>query len=99
MLTILEDLPNLAITIVDTFVNSERLNDFVERLLAGKVNICDIDKYLIPPNFVRNKGILSSITIVCQKIINGGEKLKAEDFLPLDFYAEVIEFNLFITCK
>ncbi|XP_033223873.1 phospholipid-transporting ATPase ABCA1 isoform X3 [Belonocnema kinseyi] len=87
LLTIVEDLPNLAITLVDTFVNSERIGDFAEQFFSGKVKLCDIDRYLIPPNFVRKKGILSSITIVCQKIING-EKLRAEDFLPLDFYAE-----------
>lgn len=90
LLTIVEDLPNLVITVVDTFVNSERLNNFAELLFEGKVKLCDIDKYLIPPKFVKKKRILSSITDVCQKFVNGAEKLKPEDFLPLDFYAEVI---------
>lgn len=92
LLTIVEDLPNLVITVVDTFVNSERLNDFAELLFAGKVNLCDIDKYLIPSKFVKKKKILTSITNVCEKFVNGAEKLEAEDFLPLDFYAEVGKF-------
>ncbi|XP_043481651.1 ATP-binding cassette sub-family A member 13 isoform X2 [Leptopilina heterotoma] len=88
LLTIVEDLPNLVITVVDTFINSERLNDFAELLFAGKVKLCDIDKYLIPPKFIKKKKILTSITDVCQKFVNGAVKLKTEDFLPLDFYAE-----------
>lgn len=90
LLTFVEDLPNLVITVADTFINSERLNDFAELLFAGKVKLCDIDKYLIPPKFIKKKKILTSITDVCQKFVNGAVKLKTEDFLPLDFYAEVL---------
>ncbi|KAK9294638.1 hypothetical protein QLX08_010802 [Tetragonisca angustula] len=84
ILTLIEDLPNLAVAGVDTFVKSERLNDFVEKLSLGKVHPCDIDKYLIVPSFVRKKVLLSSITNFCQKIVLNERRLTLIDILPLD---------------
>ncbi|XP_033187616.2 lipid droplet defective isoform X1 [Bombus vancouverensis nearcticus] len=84
ILTLIEDLPNLIVTGVDTFVKSERLNDFVEKLSFGKLHPCDIDKYLIVPSFVRKKVLLSSITNFCQKIVLADGRLTLIDILPLD---------------
>ncbi|OAD61200.1 ATP-binding cassette sub-family A member 13 [Eufriesea mexicana] len=84
ILTLIEDLPNLVVSGVDTFVKSERLNDFVEKLAFGKVHPCDIDKYLIVPSFVRKKVLLSSITNFCQKIVLTERQLTLIDILPLD---------------
>ena len=89
ILTLIEDLPNLAVAGVDTFVKSERLNDFVEKLSLGKVHPCDIDKYLIVPSFVRKKVLLSSITNFCQKIVLNERRLTLIDILPLDVKFEV----------
>lgn len=89
ILTLIEDLPNLAVTVVDTFVKSERLNDFGEKLSFGKVHPCDIDKYLIVPSFVRKKVLLSSITNFCQKIVLNERRLTLIDILPLDVKFEV----------
>ncbi|CAK9819447.1 ATP-binding cassette sub-family A member 13 [Anthophora plagiata] len=84
ILTLIEDLPNLVVTGVDTFVKSERLNDFVEKLAFGSVEPCDIDKYLIVPSFVRKKVLLSSITNFCQKIVHAEKLLTLIDILPVD---------------
>lgn len=89
ILTLIEDLPNLIVTVVDTFVKSERLNDFVEKLSFGKLHPCDIDKYLIVPSFVRKKVLLSSITNFCQKIVLADRRLTLIDILPLDVKYEV----------
>lgn len=89
ILTLIEDLPNLIVTGVDTFVKSERLNDFVEKLSFGKLHPCDIDKYLIVPSFVRKKVLLSSITNFCQKIVLADGRLTLIDILPLDVKYEV----------
>lgn len=66
LLTLLEDMPNLLITAVDTFASSERLDDFVEKLFHGQLQMCDIDRYLIPPSYMRRRGLLYSITNFCQ---------------------------------
>ncbi|XP_072756384.1 uncharacterized protein Ldd isoform X2 [Anoplolepis gracilipes] len=82
LLTLTEDMPNLLITAVDTFVSSERLDDFIHMLLLGQVHPCDVDRYLIPPSYIRKKGLLSSITNVCQKIVMNDKYLTWIDLLP-----------------
>lgn len=89
VLTLIEDMPNLVVSGVDTFVKSERLNDFVEKLSVGKLHPCDIDKYLIVPSFVRKKVVLSSVTNFCQKIVLTDGRLTLIDILPLDAKYEV----------
>ncbi|XP_076548743.1 lipid droplet defective isoform X1 [Osmia lignaria lignaria] len=84
ILTLIEDIPNLVVSCVDTFVKSERLNDFVEKLAFGKLHPCDIDKYLIVPSFVRKKVLLSSVTNFCQKIVYADRQLTLIDLLPVD---------------
>ncbi|XP_026675626.1 uncharacterized protein LOC108632621 isoform X2 [Ceratina calcarata] len=84
LLTLIEDLPNLVVSGVDTFVKSERLSDFVEKLSFGRVHLCDIDKYLIVPSFVRKKALLSSVSNYCQKIVLSDKRLTLIDILPLD---------------
>lgn len=84
ILTLIEDMPNLVVTVVDTFLTSERLNDFVEKLYLGQVNPCDIDRYLIPSSFVRKKGLLSSITNFCQNVLANDKFPTVLDFLSLD---------------
>ncbi|XP_017788277.1 PREDICTED: uncharacterized protein LOC108570860 [Habropoda laboriosa] len=84
ILTLIEDLPNLVVSGVDTFVKSERLNDFVEKLAFGRVHPCDIDKYLIVPSFVRKKVLLSSITNFCEKIVHAEKPFTTIDILPID---------------
>lgn len=91
VLTLIEDMPNLVVSGVDTFVKSERLNDFVEKLSVGKLHPCDIDKYLIVPSFVRKKVVLSSVTNFCQKIVLTDGRLTLIDILPLDAKYEVRE--------
>ncbi|KAF7403454.1 hypothetical protein HZH68_006248 [Vespula germanica] len=83
ILTLIEDMPNLVVTVVDTFLTSERLNDFVEKLFLGQVNPCDIDRYLIPSSFVRKKGLLSSITNFCQNVLANDKFPTVLDFLSL----------------
>ncbi|KAH0550173.1 hypothetical protein KQX54_017854 [Cotesia glomerata] len=98
ILNLMEDTPNLMITIIDTFLNSERLNDFMDKFLNGTINACDIDKYLIPSGYIRKKGIISSITNFCNKIINSNDSLNVKDFKPLRVALNVIsnsEFNIF----
>ncbi|XP_067204074.1 uncharacterized protein ldd isoform X2 [Linepithema humile] len=82
LLTLVEDMPNILITAVDTFVSSERLDDFIQKLLLGNVHPCDIDRYLIPPSYMRKKGLLSSITNFCQKIVLSRKRLTWTDLLP-----------------
>lgn len=82
LLTLTEDMPNLIITAVDTFVSSERLDDFLQKLPLGQVHPCDVDRYLIPPSYMRKKGLLASITNFCQKIVRSDEKLTWTDLLP-----------------
>ncbi|XP_053595540.1 uncharacterized protein LOC103571174 isoform X2 [Microplitis demolitor] len=98
ILNLMEDAPNLIITIVDTFLNSERLNDFMDKFLNGTITGCDIDKYLIPSGYIRKKGIISSITNFCNKIINSNDRLDVSDFKPLRLALNVFsdsEFNIF----
>lgn len=78
VLTLIEDIPNIVVSVVDTFVKSDRLNDFVEKLAVGKAHPCDIDKYLIVPSFVRKKVLLPSI--FCQKSVF----IDGKSLLPLD---------------
>jgi len=82
LLTLVEDMPNLLITAVDTFVSSERLDDFIHKFFLGQVHPCDVDRYLIPPNFIRKKGLLSSIANFCQKIVMSDKHLTWIDLLP-----------------
>lgn len=84
LLTLVEDMPNLLITAADTFVSSERLDDFIQKLFLGHVHPCDIDRYLIPPSYMRKKGLLSSITNFCQKIVMSRKSLTWTDLLPYD---------------
>ncbi|XP_043289977.1 uncharacterized protein ldd isoform X2 [Venturia canescens] len=84
--SLIEDTPNLVVTFIDTFANSERLNDFFKRFLQGSVNGCDIDKYLIPPGYIRRKGYLSSIGNFCQKFIYDNASVSYDDLLPITFW-------------
>jgi hypothetical protein len=84
LLTLLEDMPNLLITAVDTFVSSERLDDFVQKFFHGQLQICDIDHYLIPPNYMRKRGLLYSITNFCQKIVMSRRRVTLSDLLAFD---------------
>jgi len=84
LLTLLEDMPNLLITAVDTFVSSERLEDFVQKLFHGQLEICDIDHYLIPPNYMRKRGLLYSITNFCQKVVMSKRSVTWSDLLAFD---------------
>lgn len=84
LLTLLEDMPNLLITAVDTFVSSERLDDFVQKLFHGQLEMCDIDRYLIPPSYMRKRGLLYSITNFCQKIVMNERPLSWSDLLAFD---------------
>lgn len=84
LLTLVEDMPNLLITAVDTIVSSERLDDFIHKLVLGQVHPCDIDRYLIPPNYMRKKGLLSSISNYCQKIVMSDKYLTLTDLLPYE---------------
>ncbi|XP_015191826.1 PREDICTED: uncharacterized protein LOC107074670 isoform X2 [Polistes dominula] len=88
ILTLIEDMPNLVLTSVDTFLTSERLNDFAEKLFLGRVNPCDIDRYLIPPSFVRKKSLLSSISNFCLNVLANDKFPMAQDFLSLDVKIE-----------
>ncbi|KAK2584735.1 hypothetical protein KPH14_007066 [Odynerus spinipes] len=89
LLTLIEDMPNIVFTGIDTFLTSERWNDFAEKFIAGQVNLCDIDRYLIPPSFVKKMGLFSSIGNFCQKIIMNRETSPDKyDFLPIDLKAE-----------
>lgn len=90
LLTLVEDTPNLLITAVDTFVSSERLDDFIQKLFLGLVNPCDIDRYLIPPSYMRKRGLLYSITNFCQKIIMTNQNLLWTDLLPFNEKYNVI---------
>lgn len=84
LLTLAEDMPNLVVTAADTFVSSERLDDFIYKFLLGQVHLCDIDRYLIPPSYMRKKGLLTSITNFCQKVVMIGEQLTWTDLLPFN---------------
>lgn len=95
LLNLIEDSPNLIITLLDTFINSERLNDFAEKFLSGSVNACDIDKYLIPSSYIRKKGILGSITNFCQKIVYSNVTMDIQDFRPLVPSNSSYEKNIF----
>ncbi|KAI4485555.1 hypothetical protein M0802_012731 [Mischocyttarus mexicanus] len=88
ILTLVEDMPSLVLTGVNTFLNSERLNDFVDKLFLGKVNPCDIDRYLIPPSFVRKKSLLYSISNFCRNVLSNDKFPTVLDFLSLDVKTE-----------
>ncbi|KAL0111880.1 hypothetical protein PUN28_013230 [Cardiocondyla obscurior] len=82
LLTLAEDMPNIAITAVDTFVSSERLDDYIQKFFLGQVHPCDIDRYLIPPSYVKKRGLLASITNFCQKIVTSDKQVTWMDLLP-----------------
>lgn len=84
LLTLVEDMPNLLITAVDTFVSSERLDDFMHKLFLGQVHPCNVDRYLIPPSYMRKKGLLSSIANFCQEIVMNDKHLTWKDQLPFE---------------
>lgn len=84
LLTLVEDMPNLLITAADTFVSSERLDDFIQKLLFGQAHPCNIDRYLIPPSYMRKRSLLVSITNFCQKIVMSDERLTWTDLLPFN---------------
>lgn len=84
LLTLVEDMPNLLITAVDTFVSSERLNNFMHKLFLGQVHPCNVDRYLIPPSYMRKKGLLSSIANFCQEIIMNDKHLTWKYQLPFE---------------
>lgn len=84
LLNLVEDMPSILITAVETFVSSERIDDFLQKLSLGQLNPCDIDRYLIPPSYMRRKGILSSITNFCQKIVMSNRPLTWTDLLPFN---------------
>lgn len=84
MIALLEDSPNIAVTIIDTFVGSERLTDFVARFMTGSVNGCDIEKYLIPPAYIRRKGFLSSIGNFCRKVLYDNATTTYTDLIPME---------------
>ena len=84
VLTLIEDMPNVVVSAVDTFVRSDRLNDFVGMLSSGKAHPCDVDKYLIVPSFVRKKVLFSSVANFCQKFVLADRQLTLIDILPLD---------------
>ncbi|XP_011308769.1 uncharacterized protein ldd isoform X2 [Fopius arisanus] len=83
VLNLIEDTPNLIITILETFISSERLTDFFDKFLIGQVNLCDVEKYLIPPPYIRKKGILTSITNFCQKVLLADTAVSINDLKPL----------------
>ncbi|XP_023289550.1 uncharacterized protein LOC105698871 [Orussus abietinus] len=99
LLNIVEDMPNLVITFVDTFINSDRLSDFVGKLMKGEATFCNLDKYLITPGFMRNKGLLSTISSFCQRIVLHPEPLIALDFFPVDLKSEVDHYAYNVTSK
>lgn len=84
LLNLVEDMPSILITAVETFVSSERLDDFLQKLILGQLNPCDVDRYLIPPSYMRRKSILSSITNFCQKIVMSDKRLTWTDILPFE---------------
>ncbi|XP_076284763.1 lipid droplet defective isoform X2 [Lasioglossum baleicum] len=84
VLTLIEDTPNIVVSIVDTFLKSDRLDQFLEKLAKGKAHPCDLDKYLIVPGFVRKKVLLSSIANFCEKLVFSEKQLTWLDVLPLD---------------
>ncbi|XP_066598930.1 uncharacterized protein ldd isoform X2 [Prorops nasuta] len=88
LLNLIEDIPNLLITTADTFLSSEKLGDFIEKLVQGQVDPCDIDKYLNVPAFMRKKGLLSTITNFCKKIALKTNSLSKIDFMPIDLRSE-----------
>jgi len=96
LLTLLEDMPNLLITAVDTFVSSERLDDFVQKFFHGQLQICDIDHYLIPPNYIRKRGLLYSITNFCQKIVMSRNHVTWSDLFAFDERYNVMFERVFI---
>ncbi|XP_078047717.1 lipid droplet defective isoform X2 [Augochlora pura] len=92
LLTLIEDTPNIVVSVVDTFLKSDRLDQFLEKLATGKAHPCDLDKYLIVPGFVRKKVLLSSIANFCEKIVFAEKQLTIVDWLPYD--AKYEEYGL-----
>ncbi|XP_053973403.1 uncharacterized protein LOC128873691 isoform X1 [Hylaeus volcanicus] len=84
ILTLIEDMPNIVVSVVETFVKSDRLADFIENLAIGIAHPCDIGKYLIVPSFVRKKVLLTSIANVCHNFVLTDRQLTFVDVLPLD---------------
>ncbi|XP_044002930.1 uncharacterized protein LOC122848731 isoform X2 [Aphidius gifuensis] len=74
MLNLIEDMPNLFISTIDTYLNSERLTDFLKKIFSGQVNACEISKYLIPSKYIKKKNIISSITDFCQFIVSNNKQ-------------------------
>ncbi|XP_028982053.1 uncharacterized protein LOC107039836 isoform X2 [Diachasma alloeum] len=94
VLSLIEDSPNLVITVLETFISSERLTDYFDKFIAGQVNLCDIERYLIAPSYVRKKGILTSITNFCQKVILRDTNSSMNDFKPLGIVNITLRGNI-----
>nr|XP_033323682.1 uncharacterized protein LOC117218991 isoform X1 [Megalopta genalis]XP_033323683.1 uncharacterized protein LOC117218991 isoform X1 [Megalopta genalis]XP_033323684.1 uncharacterized protein LOC117218991 isoform X1 [Megalopta genalis] len=92
LLTLMEDTPNIVVSIVDTFLKSDRLDQFLGKLATGKAHPCDLDKYLIVPGFVRKKVLLSSIANFCERIVFTDKPPVMADWLPFD--AKYEEYGL-----
>ncbi|XP_048511619.1 ATP-binding cassette sub-family A member 13 isoform X2 [Athalia rosae] len=67
-LSLAEGLPNLMLTIVNTFFNGEITNSSVGSLIDGKVNLCEFNKYLIEPRHMQGEGFLGNFTQSCQRM-------------------------------
>nr|XP_031839600.1 uncharacterized protein LOC116430078 isoform X2 [Nomia melanderi] len=71
VLSLIEDTPNIVLSVVDTllFDASGKLYRFLELIELGKAHPCDVDQYLTIPDFARKKVRLSSIANFCENFV------------------------------
>lgn len=72
-LSLVEDLPNFMITVVNSFLNSEITKDNLTPLITGEIKPCEVQKYLIEPKYMRRKGFLGSFSHLCQQTLEINE--------------------------
>lgn len=92
-LSLAEDVPNLLISVINTFFKTESPLSIIGSLLTGRVHICEVNKYLIEPKYMRRKGFLDSFATLCRQMHDFDIH---EDLLPLEQVRDQLFFSMFI---
>ncbi|XP_024944655.1 uncharacterized protein LOC107271675 isoform X2 [Cephus cinctus] len=84
LLDVIEELPNLLASGVDTFLYSNQLNDYILGLFAERNDICDFDHFLLVPSFIHDDSLRSRLRNFCTKVLKSQENLSSKDFVPFN---------------
>lgn len=84
LLELVEATPDLVIATVETFIATDKITEFVNKLFTGRAMPCDVDSYLVPPKYIRNKGYINVLNHFCKDVLSK-HFINAHEFLDFDF--------------